>query len=124
MENIVALLQGVQPYMSQTRLRQMSKVIKAVLSMTGRVTMLGISRWTERGGSYRTVQRFFNSVIPWEWVFWLFFQSHLWEPEATYLLVGDETVVSKAGRATHGLDRFFSSIYGKIIPGLSLFALA
>ena len=28
--------------------------------MTGRVTMLGLSRWAEKGGSYRTVQRFFK----------------------------------------------------------------
>ena len=124
MENIVALLQVARPYVTQTSIRQMSRVIKAILSMTGRVTMVGISRWTERGGSYRTVQRLFTSAIPWEWVFWVFFQTHLWEPEATYLLVGDETVVSKAGQATYGLDRFFSSIYGKIIPGLSFFALA
>jgi putative transposase len=38
-------------------------MIEAVLAMTGRVTMLGISRWTEEGGSYRTVQRFFNTGV-------------------------------------------------------------
>ena len=37
-------------------------VVLALLSMTGRVTMLNISRWTGQGGSYRTVQRFFNTV--------------------------------------------------------------
>jgi len=31
-----------------------------MLSMTGRVTMLGVSRWAGPGGSYRTVQRFFG----------------------------------------------------------------
>ena len=36
-----------------------------MLVMTGRVTMLGISRWAGKGGSYRTVQRFFSTVIPW-----------------------------------------------------------
>ena len=35
-----------------------------MLTMTGRVTMLGISRWAEKGGSYRTTQRFFNKQIP------------------------------------------------------------
>jgi hypothetical protein len=25
--------------------------------------MLGISRWTEKGGSYRTVQRYFQTTI-------------------------------------------------------------
>jgi putative transposase len=124
MENIVALMQCTSPYLKRTSIRQMSRIIKAILSMTGRVTMLGISRWAEAGGSYRTVQRFFTSAIGWEWVFWLFFRTHLWERQQTYLLVGDESVVNKAGRETYGLDRFFSSIYEKVVPGLSFIALA
>ena len=32
--------------------------------MTGDVTMLGLSRWAGQGGSYRTVHRFFATVIP------------------------------------------------------------
>ena len=39
-------------------------------------------------------------------------------------LAGDEVVVTKAGKATHGLDRFFASLYGKPVPGLAFFALA
>ena len=75
--------------------------------------MLGISRWTEKGGSYRTVQRFFYTVIPWATVFWLFFREYLLEPSATSILAGDESIVTKAGKKTYGLDRFFSSLYGK-----------
>lgn len=86
--------------------------------------MLGISRWAGKGGSYRTVQRFFHSVIPWAKVFWLFFRQHLLKREEVYLLAGDECVVSKSGKQTHGLDRFFSSLYGKPIAGLSFFALS
>ena len=37
---------------------------------------------------------------------------------------GDETVVTKAGQKTYGLDRFFSSLYGKSVPGLSFFSLS
>ncbi|MEN8131804.1 MAG: hypothetical protein ABFS45_16770 [Pseudomonadota bacterium] len=33
--------------------------------MTGRVTMLGISRWSKPGGSYRTAQRFFTTTLNW-----------------------------------------------------------
>ncbi len=29
------------------------------------------------GGSYRTVMRFFHTVIPWATVFWVFFRRHL-----------------------------------------------
>ena len=32
--------------------------------LTKRVSTLNISRWPSEGGSYRTVQRFFNTVIP------------------------------------------------------------
>src|SRR5918992_1397791 len=35
-----------------------------------------------------------------------------------------EVVVTKAGKETSGLDRFYSSLYGKAVPGLSFFALS
>ena len=122
--DILALLQHLSPYLEKTTIRQMSRIIPAMLAMTGRVTMLGISRWAEKGGSYRTVQRFFHTAIPWATVFWLFFQRHLLQGEETYLLAGDECVVTKAGKQTHGLDRFFSSLYGKPVPSLAFFALS
>jgi len=40
--------------------------------------MLGLSRWAGKGGSYRTVQRFFNAVITWPNVFSKFFMRHLY----------------------------------------------
>ena len=86
--------------------------------------MLGISRWAESGGSYRTIQRFYNSAIPWGMVLWLFFKAHFYQPGTEYLLVGDESVVTKAGKQTHGLDRFFSSIFNKPVAGLAFFALS
>lgn len=124
MTDIVALLQCLDPYLTATTIRQMRRIIPALIAMTGRVTMLGISRWTDKGGSYRSVQRFFSTAIPWALVFWLFFRHHLFNPDDVYLLAGDEVVVSKSGKKTHGLDRFFSSLYRKAIPGLSFFALS
>ena len=85
MMNILALLQCLSPCLETTTVRQMSRIIPAMLAMTGRVTMLGISRWTEKGGSYRTVQRFFHTVIPWATLFWLFFHQHLYRSEDVYL---------------------------------------
>src|SRR5262245_50259504 len=122
--DIVALLQCLQPHVTATTLRQCSRIALAMLAMTGRVTMLGISRWTTEGASYRTVQRFFATVIPWATLFWLFFRTHLFQKEEVYLLGGDETVVTKAGKHTHGLDRFFASLYGKSVPGLAFFTLS
>lgn len=95
-----------------------------MIAMTGRVTMLGLSRWTDTGGSYRTIQRFFYTAIPWAQVIWAFFCEHLLEPQDTYLLAGDECVITKAGEKTHGLDCFFSSLLKKTVPGLSFFALS
>jgi hypothetical protein len=43
---------------------------------------------------------------------------------AYYLVAGDEVIVTKAGKSTHGLDRFFSSLYGKPVPGLAFFTLS
>jgi IS4 transposase len=95
-----------------------------MLAMSGRVTMLGISRWTSTGGSYRTMLRFFHTVIPWATLFWLFFRKHLFCANEVYLLAGDEVVVSKSGKKTYGLDRFFSSLVSKPISGLSFFTLS
>ena len=124
MTDIIALLACFDQSVDKTTVRQLNRIIVAMLTMTGRVTMLGISRWTEKGGSYRTIQRFFGKTLPWLQMSWLFVRHHLLNPEDEYLLAGDETVVTKAGKQTHGLDRFFSSLYGKPVPGLAFFALS
>jgi DDE superfamily endonuclease len=122
--DILALLQCLQSAMPRTTLRQFSRIVAALLVMTGRVTMLGISRWAGPGGSYRTVQRFFSQALPWAMLFWVFFRQHVYRSDEVYLLVGDEVVATKAGKHTHGLDRFFSSLYGKPVPGLAFFMLS
>jgi len=122
--DILALLQCLQCAVSRTTLHQFSRIVAALLVMTGRVTMLGISRWAGRGGSYRTVQRFFSQALPWAMLFWVFFRQHVYRADESYLLVGDEVVATKAGKITHGLDRFFASLYGKPVPGLAFFTLS
>lgn len=122
--DILALLQCLQPYVPATTLRQCSRIVRALLVMTGRITMLGMSRWAGKGGSYRTIQRFFATVIPWGLLFWVFFRHHLYCPGDVYLVAGDDVIVTKAGTCTHGLDRFFASLYGKSVPGLAFFTLS
>ena len=124
MPDIVALLQCLRPHVNTTTIRQWSQIIIAILAMSGRVTMRGISRWTEKGGSYRTVQRFFQTFIPWTSILWAFFYHYLFHHDEAYLLAGDEVVVTKSGKKTYGADRFFSSLYGRTLPGLSFFALS
>ena len=124
MTEIVALLQNIAPLIEKTTLRQLSQVIFGMLVTSGRITMLGLSRWTEKGGSYRTIQRFYHSLLPWNVIHWLLFRMKLLKPEDEHIIAGDEVVVSKAGKETYGLDRFFSSIQQRVIPGLSFFAFS
>ena len=95
-----------------------------MLAMTGRITQLGISRWTKEGASYRTVHRFFHTKIDWEAIQWSFFEKFCYDPEGVYLLAGDESVITKSGKKTFGLDRLFSSLFDKAVPGISAFSMA
>ena len=56
--DMVTCLQCLHPTITRTTLRQFHRIALAMVVMTGRVTMLGLSRWAGSGGSYRTVQRF------------------------------------------------------------------
>jgi hypothetical protein len=124
MDEILALLQPITPLISKTTLRQLSRVVFGMLAMTGRVTMLGISRWAGKGGSYRTVQRLYNTTLPWLEIFCILFRMLLFQPGDEYILAGDEVVVSKAGDETYGKDCIFSSLAQRPIPGLAFFAFS
>jgi len=131
MAEIVALLQSIAPLVSKTTLRQMSQVIEAMLSTTGRITMLGLSRWTEDGGSYgqranhfRTIQRWYHDPLNWLQMRWIFFMSQFWKADHEYILAGDEVVEGKAGKETYGLGRFFSSLQNRVIPSLAFFVFS
>lgn len=55
MEEILAFLKVInQTLLDKTTGKRLAIVILAMLAMAGRITILGISRWTEDGGSYRT----------------------------------------------------------------------
>lgn len=124
MTEILALLQTIAPLISKTTLRQMSQVIFGMLASSGRITMLGLSRWTEKGGSYRTIQRFYSSELPWQAIHWLLVRLQFLKPTSQYFIAGDEVVDSKAGKETYGLDRFFSSIQQRVISGLAFFTFS
>jgi hypothetical protein len=124
MTEILALLQNIAPVVSATILKQMSQVIYGLLISTGRITMLEISRWTERGGSYRTIQRWYHTKLLWLQIMWTLFTSQLWQAGHEYIAAGDEVVFGKAGKETFGLGRFFSSLQQRVIPSLSFFAFS
>jgi hypothetical protein len=99
-------------------------VIEAMLAISGRVTMKGLSRWSGKGGSYRTIQRWFHTPLNWLQLNGLLIRHYLWDGDDVILMSGDHVVVSKSGKTTHGLDRFFSSLYGKAVPGLCFLSLS
>ncbi len=124
MPEIVALLQSIAAVVSPTVLNQMSQVIYGLLISSGRITMLEISRWSEGGGSYRTVQRWYHSRLIWLQIMWILFTSQLWQAGHEYIAAGDEVVFGKVGKETHGVGYFFSGLQQRVIPGLSFFVFS
>ena len=124
MPDIMVVLTCLSQCVEPPSLRQLGRVIEALLSISGRVTMKGLSRWSDKGGSYRTIQRLFNTPLNWLQLNWLLIRHHLWEADDIALMSGDHVVVTKSGKTTHGLDRFFSSLYGKAVPGLCFLSLS
>ena len=124
MPEILALLQNIAPVVSATILQQMSHVICGMLISNGRITMLEISRWTETGGSYRTIQRLYHKPLLWLQIQWIFFTSQLQKSGHEYILAGDEVVFGKAGSETCGIGRFFSSLQNRVIRALSFFVFS
>ena len=117
MDQLAITLACISPVLGTTLFNQMNAICSGLLCMTGRITMLGISRWIGKGCSYRTVQRFFQSIICWDKLNWIIIKRQLKET-STLVLGGDNTVVTKTGKFTYGIGKFFSSIQSKVVNGL------
>ena len=124
MSEIIPLLICLEPHLSATTLRQLGHVIYAMLCIPNRASMLGLSRWSEKGGSYRTIQRLYQMPINWLLIHWTLLKMHLLRSDGIYLLAGDEVVISKAGKKTHGVGRFYSGLAQRVIPGVSFLAMS
>ena len=98
MTEIIALTHCLVPTLSPTTLRQLQHIVAAMLCMTGRVTTLGLSRWTEKGGSVRTLQRWMHTPVAWGAVLWTVVCTHLLEWDKAYIVAADEGVLSKSGK--------------------------
>jgi putative transposase len=75
MNEIITLIGCLAPYVTAMTLGQMEQIILGMLSISGRVTMLGLSRWTESGGSYRTLQRWYQTPLAWAELMWVLVRS-------------------------------------------------
>ena len=123
MNEITKILYCLASVIDSTTLRQLTTISSAMLCMTGRITMLSISRWAGAGGSYRTIQRFFTTPIAWEKLNWVLVKKKF-DKTSVILLAGDATTVTKAGSSTYGVGKFFSSIYSKVVNGISFQCLS
>jgi len=122
--DILSLFACFETLMTATSGRQLGIIAHAMLTLTGRMTMLSLSRWTEKGGSYRTLQRFFATRLPWSKMLVKFFETHLFNPFHEFILAIDATTVTKAGDLTHGIGRFFSGVLGQVVKGLEFMVIA
>jgi putative transposase len=123
MTEITTLFTYLHPLLTSTHHHQLMTISEALLAMTGRITMLSISRWTGKGGSYRTIQRFFKGSIQWDALNWAIIKRSL-SSQGVILVAGDATTVTKSGKKTYGLGRFFSSIYSRAVPGIAFQTLS
>jgi DDE superfamily endonuclease len=124
MSEIIALLVCLEAQLSASTMRQLRQIAQAFLCIPNRATMLALARWSEKGGSYRSLQRFYQTPVNWLLLHWILLKTWLLRSDGLYLLAGDEVVVSKSGKKTHGLGRFYSSIAQRAIPSLSFFAIS
>jgi putative transposase len=124
MPDIMVLFACLSHCIEPPPLRQLGLVIEAMLAISGRVTMRGLSRWSGKGGSYRTIQRFFTTSLNWCPLQWLLIRQHLLDADEVVVMSGDYVVVTKSGKTPYGLDRFFSSLYGQAVPGRCFLSLS
>lgn len=124
MTEIIPLLHCLAPLLTTTTLRQLQHVVFALLCIPNRATMRGLARWSERGGSYRTLQRFYQTPLGWDALHWRLVKTHVLGSSGPYVLAGDEVVVSKSGDKTHGVGRFYSSLANQPIRSVSFLTLS
>ena len=124
MEIIFPLLSCLLSVTDYTTVRHFAVIADAIMAMPGRVNMLNISRWAGPGGSYRNIQRIYMTPFEWLKIHWFFIRHHFINKNGDIVIAGDEVVVSKSGKSTHGIGRFFSSLVGKPISSLSFQVLS
>jgi len=112
MTDLCTLLICLGPLLDTSTYRQLQNISQTLLMMTGRITMLSISRWAEKGCSYRTIQRFFAKSIPWGALNWAIIKPFLKQMIEILLLPGmPQPLQSRAGKPLVLADFFLLSIH-------------
>jgi putative transposase len=74
--------------------------------------------------SYRTLQRFYAlKNVNWLVINILLFKYFVYKKGKKYLFAADETVKGKAGKQTHGIGLFYSSIQKQVIKAVRFLAI-
>jgi len=96
--------------------KKLKVIIEAILSMSGRVTMLSIARWNGVY-SYRTIERFFDMKINWLDIKWDLIKGILNEE---LIMIADESTITKAGKNTFGVGKYYSGLFGRAVNGIQI----
>lgn len=105
--------------LDKTTLKQLISSAIAILTMTGRVTMLSISRWSSM--SYKTVGRFLDKKIDWLNLNYSMIKDDI---EEDFIIGADECTVSKSGYLTHNIGYFYSGLQKRAIKGIQFLAFS
>jgi len=117
MEAIITRLNGI---IDKSFQKKLIAIIEAILSMSGRVTMLSISRWNS-DYSYRSIERFFDMRIDWLQLKWGLIKDVLGDE---LIMVADESTITKAGKKTFGVGRNYSGLLGKAVNSIQIVTFA
>ena len=123
MQIITELLNVLSGQFSATNLQHFAIIIDSILGISNSVTTLSVARYSSL--SYRTVQRFYAlKDVNWLLVTLFLFKHFIYQKGKSYLFAADETVKGKAGKQTHGLGRFYSSMAKQVIRSVSFLAIS
>lgn len=123
MQIITELLNVLSGQFSATNLQHFAIIVDSILGISNSVTTLSVARYSSL--SYRTVQRFYAlKDVNWLFVNLFLFKQFIYQKGKSYLFAADETVKGKAGKQTHGLGRFYSSMAKQVIRSVSFLAIS
>lgn len=123
MQIITELLNVLSGQFSAINLQHFAIIIDSILGISNSVTTLSVARYSSL--SYRSVQRFYAlKDINWLLVTLFLFKHFIYQKGKSYLFAADETVKGKAGKQTHGLGRFYSSMAKQVIRSISFLAIS
>jgi putative transposase len=116
---ITELLSVLDNQFSRSTLQNFAFISDSMLGGSNSVTTRSVARYSSL--SYRTVQRFYAlKHVDWLMINLFLFKYFVHKKRQRYLLAADETVRPKAGKRTHGLGRFYSSLAKQVIKPVVL----